>query len=96
MMRGPPAAPTTSSTLPSGSSTIVGDIALSIRLPGAMAFASPCTRPNMFGVPGLRGEVVHLVVQEEAAASDVHTPEPYPPLSVVVVATAFPLSSTTE
>jgi len=34
MMRGPPAAPTTSRSLPAGSTTIVGDIALSMRLPG--------------------------------------------------------------
>ncbi len=31
---------------------MVGVIDESGRLPGWMAFASPCTRPNMFGVPG--------------------------------------------
>ena len=32
--------------------TIVGDIELSIRLPGAMAFASPPIAPYKFGAPG--------------------------------------------
>ena len=52
MIVGPPAAPTTSSTWPEGSRTIVGDIELRGRLPGATAFCSPSTRPNAFGLPG--------------------------------------------
>ena len=69
MIVGPPAPPTTSSTWPRGSSTIVGVIAESMRLPGAIAFCSPCTSPNMFGCARLRGEVVHLVVEEEPGAA---------------------------
>ena len=38
----PPGLPVTMSTLPSGRSTIVGDIDDSGRLPGATAFAAPC------------------------------------------------------
>jgi hypothetical protein len=41
MMRGPPGVPTTRSNRPSGSSTMLGVIAESMRLPGAIAFASP-------------------------------------------------------
>ena len=67
MMRDPPGLPSTSNSLPSFT-TIVGVIDESGRLPGAIAFASPCTRPNMFGVAGLRREVVHLVVEQEAGA----------------------------
>ena len=44
MMRLPPGVPTTITGLPS-LLTIVGLIELSGRLPGAIAFASPCTRP---------------------------------------------------
>ena len=51
-MRGPPGAPAVMNSLPS-LRTIVGVIDESGRLPGAIALASPCTRPNMFGVPGL-------------------------------------------
>ena len=50
-MREPPGAPTVMNSLPSFS-TIVGVIDESGRLPGAIALASPCTRPNMFGAPG--------------------------------------------
>jgi hypothetical protein len=44
MIRLPPGVPTTITGLPS-LLTIVGLIELSGRLPGAIAFASPCTRP---------------------------------------------------
>ena len=57
-----------------------------MRLPGAIAFASPCTRPNMFGRPGLRREVVHLIVQQEVPCPATTTAEPKLPLSVVVSA----------
>jgi hypothetical protein len=41
MIVAPPGAPTTSRSAPSGASTIVGVMADSIRLPGAIAFAIP-------------------------------------------------------
>src|SRR6266540_6989994 len=50
MIVGPPGVPTTISSCPSRSSTIDGVIAESIRLPGAMELASPCTKPNMYGL----------------------------------------------
>ena len=71
MMRGPPRLPVTMNSLPS-LVTIVGLIEESGRLPGAIAFFSPCTRPNMFGAAGPRGEVVHLVVEEEAGVAGDH------------------------
>src|SRR5213594_3479253 len=49
-MRDPPGEPNTSSSPPVGSSTMEGVIADNMRLPGAMAFASPCTSPNRFGL----------------------------------------------
>ncbi len=52
MMREPPGVPTTITGLPS-LSTSVGVIELKGRLPGAIALALPCTRPNPFGAPGL-------------------------------------------
>ena len=52
MIRGPPGVPVTMKSCPAESSTMVGVIAESIRLPGAIALASPCTRPYMFGLPG--------------------------------------------
>src|SRR5439155_622272 len=51
-MREPPGDPNTRNSRPAGSSTIAGVIPDSIRFPGAMAFASPWTRPNRFGLPG--------------------------------------------
>src|ERR1035441_8498852 len=54
MIVGPPAAPVTISSLPCGSSTIVGSIAESMRLPGRIAFASPCTSPNRLRSGGTR------------------------------------------
>ncbi|MNH33085.1 hypothetical protein D3C79_935750 [compost metagenome] len=50
MMRLPPGVPTTITTLPS-LVTMVGLMDDSGALPGAMALASPCTRPYMFGTP---------------------------------------------
>ena len=43
-----------------------GHGARSGRLPGAMALAGPWMRPYMLGTPCFGGEVVHLVVEEEA------------------------------
>ncbi len=68
-MREPPGAPAAMNSLPSRR-TMVGVMDESGRLPGAMAFASPCTRPNMFALAGLGGEVVHLVVQQESETRD--------------------------
>ena len=48
----PPGVPTTMESLPSFS-TIVGVMELSMRLPGAMLFASVPTKPNMLGTPAL-------------------------------------------
>ena len=53
MMVAPPGVPTTSDSLPRRSATMVGHIEDSMRLPGSIAFASPCTSPNWFGLPGL-------------------------------------------
>ena len=78
----PPAAPVTSSIAPVGSSTRVGVMLESMRLPGAIALRSPCTNPIAFTAPGFvvkasndissfgwwLTEVVHLVVQEKQDA----------------------------
>ena len=47
----PPGVPITKKGFPF-CNTKVGVIELSMRLPGAIALASPCTSPNWFGVPG--------------------------------------------
>ena len=52
MIRLPPGVPRTSTGRPSRL-TIVGLIELSGRLPGAIALASPCTRPKTLATPGL-------------------------------------------
>ncbi len=52
MIRDPPGVPTTNTGLPSFS-TMLGVMELRGRLPGAIALALPCTRPNMFAVPDL-------------------------------------------
>ena len=52
VMREPPGEPSTSASRPAESTTMEGVMAESMRLPGAMAFASPCTRPNRLGRPG--------------------------------------------
>jgi hypothetical protein len=85
----PPGVPVTKKSSPSGSVTMVGVMAESMRFPGSMAFCSPCTSPNWFGTPGLAAKVVHLVVEEEARAGTV-TLLPNEELMVVVTATAFP------
>ena len=55
IMMGPPGAPSTRNGLPS-LTTMVGIMDDSGRLPGAMALRSPCTRPNMLGVPGFEAK----------------------------------------
>ena len=52
MIRAPPGLPITMATWPSRV-MIVGVIELSGVLPGAIAFAAPCTSPNRLGTPGL-------------------------------------------
>ena len=52
MMRLPPGVPSTSTGWPSRL-TMVGLIELSGLLPGAIALASPCTRPKPLAMPGL-------------------------------------------
>src|ERR1041385_2667914 len=51
-MREPPGVPRTRNRRPAVSRTMDGVMAESIRFPGAIAFASPCTRPNRLGLPG--------------------------------------------
>ena len=48
----PPAAPVTSTSAPAESSTRVGVMLESMRLPGAIALRSPCTSPIAFTAPG--------------------------------------------
>ena len=67
MMRLPPGEPVTRNGLPSWS-TMVGDIEDSGRLPGPGALASPPTRPIGVRRAGLGGEVVELVVEQDAGA----------------------------
>ena len=86
--------PTTINKLPSFS-TMVGVMQLSIRLFGAMAFASPPTSPYMFGEPGFT-EKSSISLFSRKPAPFTNTLEPYEPLSVVVIATAFPSRSTME
>src|SRR4051794_4925585 len=95
MIVGPPAPPTTRTTFPSGAVTIVGAIDDSIRLPGAIAFASPCTRPKPFAVPGTAAKSSISLLSTKPPPFTV-TPEPYHQLIVVVIATVSPAASTTE
>ena len=95
MMNGPPLAPVTSSGRWSLSRTMVGVIADSMRLPGAMALASPWTRPYMFGVPGFAAKSSISLFRRNPPPVTV-TADPYQPLRVVVRATAFPRLSATE
>ena len=69
MIVDPPGLPVTMNTLPSGRSTIVGDIEDSGRLPGADRIGRALHQPEAIGHAGLRGEIVHLVVEEEAGVA---------------------------
>ena len=55
---------------------------------GATAFASPCTSPYWFGVPGLAAKLSISLFSRNPAPLTV-TLLPYPELSVVVTATAL-------
>ena len=70
-------------------------MAESIRLPGSMAFRSPCTSPNWLGVPGLAAKSSISLFRTKPAPVTV-TLLPYQELMVVVTATAFPWASTME
>src|SRR4026208_1233445 len=89
MMRGPPRAPVTSRRFPFGSSPVVGDLALHILLPGAIAFALPWIKPYMFGTPGLAAKSSISSLRKNPAPPT-KTPEPYRSFRAVVVATAAP------
>src|SRR5258708_37680360 len=95
MMREPPAEPSTSAPPPSGPHTIVGDIDDNMRLPGAMALASPCTSPNMFAAPGAIEKSSISSFSTNPRPGTV-TPLPNQALIVVVIATAVPSASTTD
>ena len=74
---------------------MVGLMELSGVLPGAIAFAAPCTRPNMLGDPGL------LVKSSISLFSRTPVPGatrwmPNQSFSVYVTETAFPSWSMTE
>jgi hypothetical protein len=95
MMVAPPGDPVTRRTRPSGERTMVGVIDETMRFPGAMAFAVPCTSPNWLGVPGLEVKSsISLFRKKPAPVTS--TRLPYSELSVVVTATALPAASTTE
>ena len=89
MMCAPPAAPVTTNGAPVESSTIVGVMLDSIRLPGAIAFASHCRRPIALTAPTLVVKSSISLFSRKPAPVTV-TPEPYPSLSVVVIETALP------
>ena len=72
-----------------------GVIADSMRLPGAMAFASPWTRPYMLGFPGAAVKSSISSLSRKPAPLTV-TALPNPSFNVVVTATAAPEPSTTE
>ena len=89
MMRDPPAAPSTASTCPPGpehDASATSTRACACR--GAMAFGSPCTRPNMFAVPGTVAKSSISSLSTKPSPGTV-TPLPNHALSVVVRATAF-------
>src|SRR5687768_6671929 len=95
MMRGPPAAPTSNTRFPFASSTIVGDIDDSGRLPGSILFAMPCTSPYTFGEPGFAVKSSISLLSRNPPFATV-TPLPNDVFSVVVITTAIPLASTTQ
>ena len=94
MMVAPPGVPLTRKSAPSASSTIVGLIADSMRLPASTAFRSPCTRPNWFGVPGFAEKSSMVLLRKNPAPSTTTFP-PYHEFRLVVTATALPAASTT-
>src|SRR5579883_3266145 len=80
MMCEPPGAPMTMNSLPSLSS-IVGIMEERGRFMGWIALASPCTSPNIFGVPGLDAKSsISLFIKKPAPG--MVTPQPKPPFNV--------------
>src|SRR6185369_5905043 len=74
---------------------IVGVIAESGRFPGPMELAALCIRPYMLGTPTFEVKSSISLFIRKPRPSMV-TPEPKPPLSVVVLATALPSASMME
>ena len=72
MMVGPPGEPSTRYGLPSRSDDGRSHRRERPSCAAAMALASPCTRPIRVGLAGLGGEIVHLVVQQEAQPGHRH------------------------
>ena len=95
MIVAPPGVPVTRSVRPSGSTTMVGVIADSMRLPGSMALASPWTSPNWFGTPGFEVKS-SISLFSRYPAPRTTTFDPNQLLIVVVTATALPSRSTIE
>ena len=94
MISGPPDPPATAATWPPRV-TMVGDMLLSGRLPGAMALASEPIRPKTFGTPGC-AEKSSIVSLRMMPVSPATTIEPNVVLMLVVQATALPAASTTD
>ncbi len=93
-MRLPPGVPSTSTVWPSFV-TMVGVIELSGRLAGAIAFASPCTRPYRLGTPGLIVKSSISLFSSTPVPAAV-TLAPNQSFSVYVTATALPQRSAIE
>src|SRR5579871_5123876 len=74
---------------------MVGVMAESGRLPGAMELAELCMRPYMLGTPTLEVKSSISLFMRKPRPSMV-TPQPKPPLRVVVLATELPSESTME
>src|SRR6202034_637145 len=67
----------------------------SIRLPGAIAFASPITSPSLFGVPGWAVKSSISLLSRNPAPGTLDA-DPSQKWIVVVIATELPWPSTTE
>jgi hypothetical protein len=76
-------------------STMVGVMELKGRLPGAMAFAVPWTKPKRFGTPGFAVKS-SISSFKKNPVSPAMTLAPKSSLMVKVTDTAFPWPSTTE
>src|SRR5712672_3376550 len=74
---------------------MVGVMAESGRLPGAMELAELWMRPNMLGTPILEVKSSISLFRRKPRPSTV-TPDPKPPLRVYVLETALPSASTME
>src|SRR5271155_3786681 len=100
MMVEPPGEPRTRRRLPRRYQWLrvvmmVGVMAESGRLPGAMELAELWMRPNMLGTPIFEVKSSISLFMRKPRPS-MRTPEPKPPLRVVVLETALPSESTME